>query len=77
MRAEVVSESSLDAAGSRNEIHRSMNWHVEKPSELPEMRAALDTTIKAIIGAAYLDGGIDAANKVVRRLGIDIRGGAN
>ena len=67
LRQQLVSNAAFRAVAKRQRLDRFMTKPVG--SEVFP-KAAMSDTIEAIVGAVYLDGGMDAARKVVTRLGI-------
>ena len=63
-----MSQAALDEVAQRNELHRCI---VRRPGSLPDAETQ-SAAIEAIVGAAYLDGDMKAAKRVVQKLGIDI-----
>ena len=62
-----MSNAAFQAVAKRHELDRFMTKVVDSESCPP---SAMSDTIEAIVGAVYLDRGLDAARTVVTRLGI-------
>ncbi|KAL8810947.1 MAG: hypothetical protein Q9223_001962 [Gallowayella weberi] len=69
-RSDEVVRTALDSVGRDIELHRHLTPCAKTGFDAETMSKA----VKAIVGAAYLDGGIDAANWVVQKLRIDVYG---
>ncbi|CAL8577287.1 hypothetical protein XPA_003121 [Xanthoria parietina] len=65
-RSETLSETSLDQVAQRNELYRHI---IRRPGTLFGVET-LSAAVAAIVGAAYLDGGMTAVERVVQKLGI-------
>ncbi|KAL9596605.1 MAG: hypothetical protein Q9219_005688 [cf. Caloplaca sp. 3 TL-2023] len=71
LRNKVVSNKALVEVGQGNRLERFIT--PAAGASRVEWRA-MSATVEAIVGAAYLDGGLDAAKVVVKGLGIDAPG---
>ncbi|KAL8718023.1 MAG: hypothetical protein Q9181_008244 [Wetmoreana brouardii] len=69
LRNEVTSNASLDTRGLANSLDRYIS---QAPGSYVVMPKTMSATIEAIVGAAFLDGGMDAVKQVVQKLGIDV-----
>lgn len=67
LRQQLVSNAAFRAIAKTQRLDRFMTKPVDSEA-CP--KAAMSDTIEAIVGAVYLDGDMDAARKVVMRLGI-------
>ncbi|KAL9628863.1 MAG: hypothetical protein Q9204_005607 [Flavoplaca sp. TL-2023a] len=63
-----LSKPSLEHVAKRNELYR---YIIRRPGTLFDVET-LSTAVEAIVGAAYLDGGMTAAKRVVQKLEIGI-----
>lgn len=66
-RNNITSNANLDAVGRRNGLDRFVTLAVGARAVTQKTMTA---TVEAVVGAAYLDGGMEAAEKVVEKLGI-------
>lgn len=69
LRTQTVSNAALQAVGNRARLDRYLT--VAPGTESIEQRT-MSATVEAIVGAAYLDGGMDAARKAVEAIGVDV-----
>lgn len=53
-------------------FHGIGNLVTQAPGAILAMPKTMSATVEAIVGAAYLDGGMDAVEKIVKKLGIDV-----
>lgn len=65
-----VTNAALQAVGNRNGLERYIGRPAGPYGLGPVHQKTMSATVEAIVGAAYLDGGMDAAKKVVEALGI-------
>ncbi len=68
LRNEVTSNDSLEQVGRLKHLDRYMHLAPGSSPEVP--RRTMTATVEVIVGAAYLDGGMDAAKTVVEGSGI-------
>ena len=68
-RAHMVSSAALCAAAVRHGLAASLKRN-KGAAELPENSKTLADAVEAVIGAAYLDGGMSAAKTVFDALGL-------
>ncbi len=69
-RNRITSDLRLNSVGCCQELHRFVTTAADHQAK--DDAEVTNDTIKAIIGATYLDGGMDAAQKVVRSLGYNM-----
>ncbi|KAL8921519.1 MAG: hypothetical protein Q9208_005673 [Pyrenodesmia sp. 3 TL-2023] len=70
IRISTLSNAALQAVGNRNRLERYIG-RPAGPDGLGRVdQKTMSTTVEAIVGAAYLEGGMDAAKTVVEALGI-------
>lgn len=69
-RTHMVSSAALCEAAARLDLKKSLKRN-RAAEELPSSSKTLADAIEAIIGAAYLDGGMDAAREVYSTLGLE------
>lgn len=69
-RTHMVSSAALCEAAQRLELKTKLKRN-RAAEELPDNSKTLADAIEAIIGAAYLDGGMDAARAVYATLGLE------
>ncbi|KAL9628865.1 MAG: hypothetical protein Q9204_005609 [Flavoplaca sp. TL-2023a] len=67
LRQQQVSNAAFRAVAKAQRLDRFMTKPVDAQACA---KAAMSDVVEAIVGAVYLDGGIDAARKVVTKLGI-------
>ncbi|KAI4257438.1 MAG: hypothetical protein L6R42_005660 [Xanthoria sp. 1 TBL-2021] len=67
-RGETLSETSLDQVAQRNELYHHI---IRRPGTFFGVET-LSAAVEAIVGAAYLDGGTTAVQRVVQKLGIEM-----
>ncbi|KAL8932492.1 MAG: hypothetical protein Q9216_006814 [Gyalolechia sp. 2 TL-2023] len=68
LRFDVTSNDSLERMGKINQLERYMTC---VGGNEPPTQKVMTATVEAIVGAAYLDGGMNAAEIVVQNLGIN------
>ena len=77
-RARIVSTESLCSAAARISLAGVLKRSAHLHTELPHDSKALADAIEAVIGAAWIDGGLEAARAVFDALGLgDFEGGSN
>lgn len=69
-RTHMVSSAALCEAASRLELKKSLKRN-RAAEELPDNSKTLADAIESIIGAAYLDGGMEAAREIYATLGLE------
>ncbi|KAL8650224.1 MAG: hypothetical protein Q9210_003952 [Variospora velana] len=67
MRHDVTTNDSLENIGNRNQLECFIT---RAPGVVWVTKKTMTATVEAIVGAAYEDGGMDAAKKVVEKLSI-------
>ena len=70
MRAAMVNQESLAEAGRRINLSTYIRTQDVPNRPIEESEAVISDVIEAIIGAIYIDSGLDSAKKVIRRLQI-------
>ncbi|KAL8946420.1 MAG: hypothetical protein Q9222_007181 [Ikaeria aurantiellina] len=71
LRNSVTTNTSLNQIGVQHGLSRYITV-ANGESQCDIAPKTMSATIEALVGAAYLDGGMDAAKMVVRTLGIDV-----
>ncbi|KAL9580774.1 MAG: hypothetical protein Q9212_004300 [Teloschistes hypoglaucus] len=69
MRSTVFTNEHFYTVG---ENHRLQDYVEKDPGTLRVQKRTMSTVVEAIIGAAYLDGGMEAAKTVAKNLDIDV-----
>ncbi len=69
LHAQTVSNAALKAVGHRARLDRFLTL---APGTVFIHQKTMTATVEAIVGAAYLDGGMDAARKAVEAIGVDV-----
>ncbi|KAL9601576.1 MAG: hypothetical protein Q9219_002410 [cf. Caloplaca sp. 3 TL-2023] len=72
LRFEITSNKGLELMGRTNDIGR----YTSKRNGGPSKFKSIPTTIEAVVGAAYLDGGMVAVETIVQNLGFNALEGA-
>ncbi|KAL9020564.1 MAG: hypothetical protein Q9185_002150 [Variospora sp. 1 TL-2023] len=67
MRHDVTTNGSLENIGNRNQLERFIT---RAPGAVWVTKETMTATVEAIMGDAYENGGMDAAKKMVEKLGI-------
>lgn len=67
-RGETLSKTSLDQVAQRNELY---HYIIRRPGTFFGVET-LSAAVEAIVGAAYLDGGMTAVKRVVQKLGFEM-----
>lgn len=72
-RTHMVSSAALSEAATISGLREKLKWNKTAYREIPSNSKTLADAVEALIGAAYLDGGFEAAKKIYYALSLDKR----